>query len=383
MEISTNQIADEAIKAIRDKIKNLTRLNIAIVGKSGVGKSTLINSMFRDDLAKTGKGMPVTQEFREITKEDYPLSIFDTPGFELGKNQQDNVKKELLALIQKRNATRDINQYIHCIWYCVNTTSDRIEPEEEKWLREFTEENEINQVPVIVILTKSYFADDAEEMKKYIEGLNLNIISVVPVLAKSKGNIEAFGLDTLLAVMEEALPRELRDSLNNVQIASLEAKKKAAQAAVAAAVTVAFAEGFSPIPFSDASLLVPTQVAMIASITAIFGVDISKSIITGFVSSTLGAGGATILGKTAVSNILKLIPGAGIVLGGTISGTTAGLLTTALGESYIQLMIKVYNGEISKSQLETSRGQEELKAIFKSELKKERKNISKREKINV
>ena len=100
-------------------------------------------------------------------------------------------------------------------------------------------------------------------------------------------------------------------------------------------------------------------------------------------SSTLGSTGATILGKTVVANLFKLFPGAGSVVGGVISASTAGMLTAALGESYIQLMIRMYNGEISKNQLETSEGQEELRAIFKSELKKERKNISKQEKINV
>ena len=44
-------------------------------------------------------------------------------------------------------------------------------------------------------------------------------------------------------------------------------------------------------------------------IATIFGIDINKSVITGFVSSTIGTAGATVLGKTIVSNIIKLIPG--------------------------------------------------------------------------
>ena len=89
-------------------------------------------------------------------------------------------------------------------------------------------------------------------------------------------------------------------------------KKKAAVTAVS------FGEGFIPIPFSDAALLVPTQVAMIASITTIFGIEVSKGLLTSFVSSTIGSAGATILGKTIVANLLKLIPVAGTVAGGAI-----------------------------------------------------------------
>lgn len=36
-------------------------------------------------------------------------------------------------------------------------------------------------------------------------------------------------------------------------------------------------EGAAPIPFFDCTLLVPTQVKVIASITVIFGFDVNKS----------------------------------------------------------------------------------------------------------
>ncbi|MBE6848732.1 MAG: DUF697 domain-containing protein, partial [Ruminococcus sp.] len=164
----------------------------------------------------------------------------------------------------------------------------------------------------------------------------------------------------------------LQDTLSHVQKVSLEHKKKRAHAAVAAATTAAFGEGMTPVPFADAAMLVPTQVAMIASITAIFGLNISRSILTGFVSSTLGAGGATVLGRTITANLIKLIPGAGTVAGGMISGATAGLLTTALGEAYIQLMTAIYLGELKASEIETEAGKMKMKELFKARLKANR-----------
>jgi uncharacterized protein (DUF697 family) len=111
---------------------------------------------------------------------------------------------------------------------------------------------------------------------------------------------------------------------------------------------------------------------MIAGITVVFGMDINKSFLTSFVSATIGSAGATVLGKTIVSNLLKLIPGLGTVTGGLISGTTAGLLTTALGEAYIKIMEMVYKGEISKEDLYSENGQATMKQLFKTELKKKR-----------
>ena len=54
MTIDTDKVAQEAIDAIAEKIKNLNSLNIIVAGKTGVGKSTLINAVFRDKLAETG-----------------------------------------------------------------------------------------------------------------------------------------------------------------------------------------------------------------------------------------------------------------------------------------------------------------------------------------
>ena len=156
MALDTDKIAQEAINAIADKIRNLKTLNIIVAGKTGVGKSTLINSVFRENLAETGMGKPVTDHMRKISKKGIPLSIYDTRGFELGKEVQAEVKKEVVDTISKGLATQDINKAIHCIWYCINTASNRIEPEEIEWLKELSKDNQITQVPIIVVLTQSF-----------------------------------------------------------------------------------------------------------------------------------------------------------------------------------------------------------------------------------
>ncbi|MBR0484343.1 MAG: 50S ribosome-binding GTPase [Oscillospiraceae bacterium] len=375
MEYHPEQLAAKCLQEINQKIRNLKKLNIVILGKSGVGKSTLINSVFRENLAKTGIGRPVTQEIRSYTKPDFPLTIYDTPGFELGKEQQDKTKKEVLELIRNGASSDDVNKAIHCIWYCINVGSNRtFDSFEEAWLREFTEENKITKVPIFIILTQACPKKKALEMQKLVEAENFHISKVVPVLAQDMEldedyTVKAYGLNTLIDLMTQVLPDDLQDTLQNVQKASLDAKKKRAQAIVAGAVATAFGEGFVPVPFADAAMLVPTQVTMLASITAVFGMNISKSLLTCFVSSTIGAGGATILGRTIVSNLLKLT-GVGAVLGGTISGTTAGLLTTALGEAYIKILEMIFKGEMRQEELDTPEGKKKIKDLFLEFLKK-------------
>lgn len=377
MAIDTDKIAQEAINAIADKIKNLKTLNIIVAGKTGVGKSTLINSVFREKLAETGMGKPVTDHMRKITKKGIPLAIYDTRGFELGKEVQTEVKKEVIDTISKGLATQDINKAIHCIWYCINTASNRVEPEEIEWLKELSKDNQITQVPIIIVLTQSFSKKKADEMRKMLLDENLDVVQVIPVLAEDyeiddEYVAKSYGLDVLIKVMGEALPDELMDTLQNVQIASLEEKKRYAQAAVATASLAAAGEGAAPIPFSDCALLIPTQLGMIASITVIFGFDVNKSIITALLSSTIGAGGATLLGKTVVSNLLKFIPGAGTVAGVAISAGTAGVITAALGEAYIGVMELVFKGEMSIDDIGTKKGKEVMSTMFKEQLKVKR-----------
>lgn len=231
MEINTDDIAQKCLDAINERLKNLKKLNIMVVGKSGVGKSTLINSLFRGNFAETGLGRPVTDKIRKIEKKDYPMAIYDTPGFELSKGQQTKVKDEIIELINKGFASKDINDAIHCIWYCINVGGNRTFDETEiEWLKELTESNKITQVPIIAVLTQSCPKKKAQEMKSLVEKENLDIVKVVPVLAQDMDFDEeyvakAYGLDKLIDIMSESLPDELQDTLQNVQKASLEAKK--------------------------------------------------------------------------------------------------------------------------------------------------------------
>jgi len=376
MALDIDKIAQEAINAIADKIKNLKTLNIIVAGKTGVGKSTLINAVFREKLAETGMGKPVTDHMRKITKKGIPLAIYDTRGFELGREVQTEVKQEVIDTISKGLATHDINKAIDCIWYCINTASNRVEPEEIEWLKELSKDNQITQVPIIIVLTQSFSKKKADEMRKILLDENLDVIQVIPVLAENYeiedlGTAKSYGLDVLIKVIGEALPEELMDTLQNVQIASLEEKKRHAQAVVATAALAAAGAGAAPIPFSDCALLIPTQLGMIASITVIFGFDVNKSIITALLSSTIGAGGATLLGKTVVSNLLKFIPGAGTVAGGAISAGTAGVIT-ALGQAYISVMELVFKGDMNINDIGTKKGKETMSALFKEQLKMKR-----------
>lgn len=93
-----------------------------------------------------------------------------------------------------------------------------------------------------------------------------------------------------------------------------------------------------PIPFSDAVAIVPIQVAMLAGISATFGLSFNESFLSSVVGSIITGASGTLAGRAIVSGLLKFIPGIGSVVGCTIAATTATALTTAFGEAYIAVL---------------------------------------------
>lgn len=371
--LMTDNVAERIMAAIRDVQKNMTKLNIMVMGKTGAGKSTLINNVFSRNLAQTGIGKPVTQSIRKYEIEDFPLAIYDTPGLELGgENAIDELLKESKEVLAK-GAMRGISESIHCIWYCVSTPSHRFEEAEVEFIKKFLDEANEFCVPVIIVLTQSYSKKDAKALMSEIEKENLNVVQIVPVLAQDVDIdedyiIKGYGLDTLIDIVNNVIPEALRNTLAAVQKANLKMKLRKANAIVATAAAAAAATGAIPIPFTDAAVLVPEQIGMIASITAVFGIPIEKATLTALLSATIGTVGTTVMGKTVVSSLLKMIPGVGSVAGGVISASVAAALTAALGEAYIAIMMMVSKGEMSVSELDTAEGKAKISSIFKSKL---------------
>lgn len=151
------QAAQKIMDEIKENYSSLTTLNVVVIGKTGVGKSTLINSVFGENVAEVGLGRPVTQSIRKLEKEGTPLAIYDTPGLELqGDHSAENLLEQVTNLINEGIQSEDVNQAIHCIWYCINTASSRVEPTEMNFLRKLGENTKRCNVPVILVLTQAF-----------------------------------------------------------------------------------------------------------------------------------------------------------------------------------------------------------------------------------
>lgn len=362
-------LVEDLLNKTQEEIKNMTPVNVMLVGKTGVGKSTLVNNIFREKLATTGVGKPVTKHLRRIQKEGVPIVLYDTRGLELSETIQSDVRKEIITTINEKKSL-GIDQAIHVAYYCINANSSRIEEAEINFINELAQ-----LLPVIVVLTQA-MGQHAEVFKTYIDQLNLHIVGVLPIMAETfiiseTMTIPQSGLKELIALTFDVLPEDSRKAFINAQQVDIERKAKAARRWARSYVATTFGVGFVPIPFSDATLLVPMQITMMSHITAIFGVSLDRASVATILGAIGGTSGATYLGRYIVSNLVKLIPGAGTVAGGIISGTTASVLTSALAMSYIEVLTLMAKRELKGEAVSLSEISQAMKENLQSRLKKQ------------
>ncbi|CAH0256430.1 GTPase Der [Microbacterium sp. Bi98] len=329
----------------KEQAKEIGRFNLAIFGKTGVGKSTLINAIFGEEVAPTGVGDPVTMDEHLYIHRSGFLGLLDTRGLEIGKDTDELIKE--LSDYLKRMRQRPLPEQIHVAWYCVRSTDRRFEDTEAEFIRRL----HTLGLPVVAVLTQvqsraGEHHSDALALADHIAALELPIVGGRPILVMSAaddftGQVQ-HGLNELVDATFRAAPDGVEAAFAAAQKIDLSRKRKQAQTAVRAAATAALTVGAIPIPVADAGVLIPIQLGMMARVAAIYGVRVE----TATIAATAATVAVSAAGRSAVAGLLKLIPGAGTLVGGVISGAVASSFTLAIGYAWA-----VVCGELTQGRL--------------------------------
>jgi uncharacterized protein (DUF697 family)/GTP-binding protein EngB required for normal cell division len=311
--------------------------NILVCGKSGVGKSTLVNAVFGRDLAQTGVGRPVTEAASWFEEPGFPVRLLDTRGLQPGDYAGSRAALEAAVRTARRGERADAQ--LHLAWLCIDNGAARIEEGDVALARMLGEQ----EVPVICVLTKGWEDRRMEEQVRR----TLSVPAVVRVVAVPKpfpgGAVARVrGLDLLVDETQRLLPEAQRSAFAAAQSIAIEPKVKAARRVIDGATASAAAMAASPIPFADWLTLTPVMIGMVAGISKAVGLEVRDDRIATLSMSVVGALATTFTARAAASfaaNLLKAVPAVGTAVGGLINGAIAGSLTKMLGEAYLDFLV--------------------------------------------
>ena len=198
----------------------LNHFNILILGRAGIGKTTLINSILEFEGTPnellTGEGTSKTMgEPKGYTSDKVKgLRLWDSQGVDKEKYDIPKVVEDVKKLINEASINNDPDKFIHCIWYCVS--GQRFEKSESESISELMSIYDDDTLPIVIVYTEAYDEETAEkvcgEVKKVLQEKTdknkIKEINIIPIVAKKKeikvGNvktvIEKFGIKSLMDI---------------------------------------------------------------------------------------------------------------------------------------------------------------------------------------
>ena len=224
--------------------KNITNfINILLLGKTGTGKSTLINLLLEEMKSlEGGNGFSTTSKNIIVyTKKDFPIRFYDVKGIENEKTVE-NYLKIMKDLNYNNSITHDsINVIFYFIEYKINGTI--IEEMDYKLFEELIKFN----IPIIFIITKTNHDpekksddEDVNDDRKNKRDIIKNSIKSLILKSFEKNNLDGqnffdnftkiffvnlvkildpyvpvFGIDKFLSHLSELVPKEDWEALES------------------------------------------------------------------------------------------------------------------------------------------------------------------------
>lgn len=139
-----------------DFLNECRRFRLLVLGKSGIGKSTLINRAFGIKEALTADNRPGAAKIEEALEspENERFILHDSQGFESGDDANYALAKKF---IQGRKVHPDVSERLHAIWLCFQIPLEEhgerlMERGTEAFLKE--KKKIVGNIPTIVVFTK-------------------------------------------------------------------------------------------------------------------------------------------------------------------------------------------------------------------------------------
>lgn len=338
-----------ALGEIRAGIK---KPHILVCGATGAGKSSVVNYVFGADLAQIGHGVPVTRGITRYIREEAGVVLYDTEGYEIGTEKISQYKANVESWInefgasvnpaKKDQVSQELSNQIHEVWYCISAGNKRVTDMDIEVIQMLKNK----KLPVAVVLTQIDNLDAKElqameaAIRDYcqVEFFRTSVSADSAVKAALENYLQ---WDQLIDWAIEHLDESLREGFISALKGNLEAKKRLINRKIIPLYTSGAAGvALTPIPFSDAALLVPIQIKLSLHIMKTYGLDQKLGNLSSLVGSVVVSESGRLLAQTLSSNLFKLIPGVGTAIGTTVNTVVASSFTAAMGYAISEICFR-------------------------------------------
>lgn len=288
---------------------------LLVIGRPKTGKKKLILEMFGEPKNSPEKG-----------EENYSIYRYD------------NIEVINYDIEEHHNYHEDLEevlQMINLIWYC-STAPMLIKKEWDFMVIDYLQ-SFLPTALIITTLRSTIFPASIKKLKAQIDKYYDGPIFPACIMSRcTKKSMYTEDWEGLLSWSISEIEDSMQDYMAVTTVSTdvlVDKREYINNKIVTSYASGAAAIGAVPIPFSDAVLLIPEQVAMTMHILKLYGLESSSRVITKVVRSTV----LSQLGRMIAGSLTKLIPGFGSVTGAVINSTVAASLTWALGRSVSEM----------------------------------------------
>lgn len=374
------QIILEEVEKLRKFIVDARPARIAIVGRRGAGKSSLINAIFGEEKAEVGhtKSQTGVGKWYSFSNELGAIDILDTRGLGESSRPEEAIQAKT-PLEEIENSIRDKCPDV-VLFLCKAKEVDARLDEDLQQLQQLRSKIRTihdYDIPVIGIVTQvdelaplsvveppydhpdkqANIQDTVDILEEKISDTVLTPVKVIPVSAYmefANGQIvydRRWNIDVLIDFLLTKLPQEAQVIL--AKLAKINSVQKKLSRKIAKSIMgITGLIGASPIPVADMPVITGLQISMVGSIAIIGGQKLNRQSIIRFMAAMGLNIGAGLAFREIARQLAKLIPAAGNVVSGAVA--TAG--TYAISEAAIVYFID-------------RKSEEEAKKVFDREIK--------------
>jgi predicted GTPase len=340
---------------------------IAVLGRRGVGKSSLANAMLGAEIARVDAVQDATQQagWYDLQSDGHSLRWLDTPGLRAGAEPS---RRELVT-----KALRDERPDVVLLMVRATQVDAGIDEDlaEIKAVLAALHGERLTPPPVIAVITRvdelegtrdktpPFDADNTRReniaaavsvLREHLSREKIEVKDVVPIATfqRFKDGVRVtdwrWNLDTLALAIFEVIPKNAQVETARAIERGRAVRRKVAMRIVGTATSVSVVIGATPLPLADLALLLPLQSAMLTSVVYVSGRPLGARGVTEWIGA-LGVNVSAGLGlREAVRAMLKLVPG----VGATVAGAVAGTGTWALGVAAVRYFVDGGTVETSK-----------------------------------